>query len=117
MTIYIKKSGIVYSGNTIARNGDFRIIDLGDVSTYIYELELSKVIDEKECEIILWHFVKVGMTSDEINKDEFKRKVHDTASKFRAKKIREVLEKPEDQRTEMEASIIEQWFKHYGNSI
>jgi len=52
-----------------------------------------------------------------VNNENFKKQLASDALTFRQKKIKEVLAKPENQRIEMEVSIIQSWIEHYGNAI
>tara|TARA_Y100000034_G_scaffold132166_2_gene194512 strand:+ start:607 stop:774 length:168 start_codon:yes stop_codon:yes gene_type:complete len=47
----------------------------------------------------------------------FNEQLHRDAAAFRRKKIREFLDKPIGQRTEMEESILRTWISHYGKRI
>ena len=57
------------------------------------------------------------LVAAQINDEELKKYIHQEASDFRRKKIKEFLDKPKTERTEMEESIIKSWAEHYGNNL
>lgn len=54
------------------------------------------------------------LSTKEISKEEFYKKVHADGIIFRKQMVKKFLDKPEDQRDESDLSIIKQWAETYG---